>query len=219
MVAMMREKLEAMLSTEQAIFAHGLSQVTRDPAMVRAEIRAELIRELLQVIPDQSCRGPHSPATVQLWLTRILGHEGGYWDDPAGGPTKWGISQRSYPDLNIQALTIEDAEKIYRRDYLSPLQADRFEDGLAFQLLDFAVNSGSQTAIKILQKTMGLLPDGWVGPKTLATLAGKSESDLVMILIAARLQYMASLKNWKDNAAGWTNRMAKNLLYAVEDTD
>ncbi|MGV0961840.1 MAG: glycoside hydrolase family 108 protein [Limnohabitans sp.] len=215
----MKEKLEAMLQKEKLVIEFYKSQVTIDPPLTVARIRAELLRELLQAIPDTAGKGPHSPATVQKWLVRILGHEGGYWDDQVGGPTKWGISKRSYPDLDIPALTVEDAEVIYRRDFLAPLQVNRYEDGLAFQLLDFAVNSGQQTAIKVLQRALGLNPDGLIGSKTLATIAGKSESDLVMIVIAARLQFMASLKNWDSNSEGWANRMARNLLSAAEDTD
>lgn len=161
----------------------------------------------------------HSPATVQLWLVRIVGHEGGYSeDDRVGGSTKFGISHKAYPYLDIAALTVADAESIYRRDYLTPLRADLFEDGVAYQLLDFAVNSGPITAIKQLQEALGCAPDGRVGPKTLAALAARSESDLVMLLIAERLDFMASLRNWPENSRGWTRRMAQNLRYAALDT-
>ena len=50
---------------------------------------------------------------------RLMGHEGGYTPgkgDP-GGETKWGISKRSYPHLDIQSLTRDDAKVIYRRDF------------------------------------------------------------------------------------------------------
>lgn len=162
----------------------------------------------------------HSPEKVQTWLIRILGHEGGYSeDDKVGGPTKWGISQKAYPYLDIASLTVEYAEGIYRRDYLDLLHADLFEDGVAYQLLDFAVNSGPVTAIKQLQEAVGCKPDGNVGPVTLAALAALSESDLVMLLIAERLDFMASLKNWPENSKGWTRRMAQNLRYAALDTE
>ena len=45
----------------------------------------------------------------------LIGHEGGYVnhpDDP-GGETKFGISKRSYPDVNIAALTLDDSKLIY----------------------------------------------------------------------------------------------------------
>lgn len=162
----------------------------------------------------------HSPKTVQNWLFRIVDHEGGYSeDDKIGGPTKWGICKREYPHLNIRDLTVQDAEAIYRRDYLAPLRADLYEDGVAYQLLDFGVNSGPITAIKQLQEAVGVHPDGKVGPATIAALSARSESDLVMLLIAERLDYMASLKNWPENSRGWTRRMATNLRYAAADTD
>lgn len=43
----MQEKLEAMLGDEQETIRAQLCQVTRDPPLVRAEIRAELLRELI----------------------------------------------------------------------------------------------------------------------------------------------------------------------------
>jgi lysozyme family protein len=156
---------------------------------------------------------------VKDWIERCLGHEGAYWDDPVGGPTKYGISQRSYPDLDIASLTIDDARAIYRRDFVKPLNLDTYPPGVAFQLFDFAVNSGPKTAIKQLQEALGLKPDGVVGPKTKAALAGKTDSDLVMLVIAERLDFMASLRNFIPNAKGWVRRMAANLRHGAEDTD
>jgi len=49
----MREKLEIMLAEEQATIQVQLLQVTRDPPLVRAEIRAELLRELLTQLPKK----------------------------------------------------------------------------------------------------------------------------------------------------------------------
>ena len=45
--------------------------------------------------------------------------EGGYVDNPAdpGGETKFGISKREYPDLEIATLTRADAVAIYYRDW------------------------------------------------------------------------------------------------------
>jgi len=49
----MREKLEIMLAEEQATIQVQLLQVTRDPPLVRAEIRAELLREILTQLPGK----------------------------------------------------------------------------------------------------------------------------------------------------------------------
>lgn len=155
---------------------------------------------------------------IAVWLVRCLDHEGGYWNDPVGGPTKWGISQRSYPDLYIPGLTVEAAVKIYRRDYIHRLRAEHYPHGVGFQLFDFGVHSGPKTAIIKLQQIIGVKPDGWVGPITLAALEHVSDSDLVMLIVAERLDFMADLKNFLPNARGWVRRMARNLRYGAEDT-
>lgn len=49
----MREKLEIMLAEEQATIQVQLRQITRDPPLVRAEIRAELLREILTQLPEK----------------------------------------------------------------------------------------------------------------------------------------------------------------------
>ena len=156
---------------------------------------------------------------LELWLVRIIGHEGGEVNDPRdpGGHTKWGISQRSYPDLDIGALTVQDAAAIYLSDFAVPLKLWRFDDGVAFQLFDFAVNSGPRTAIRQLQQAVGVDDDGIIGPDTLAAIAARSEAALVMLVISERLDYMASLRTWATFGRGWARRMAQNLRYAVED--
>ena len=51
-----------------------------------------------------------------LAFDRLIGHEGGYVDNPAdpGGETNWGISKRSYPNINIKTLTRDGAKEMYR---------------------------------------------------------------------------------------------------------
>ena len=83
-----------------------------------------------------------------LAFSLVIGHEGGYVNDPRdpGGETKFGISKKSYPNLNIRLLTLADAKRIYLRDYWNRLQLDRLPDAVRFDLFDAAVNSGLTTA-------------------------------------------------------------------------
>jgi lysozyme family protein len=102
----------------------------------------------------------------------ILAEEGGLANhrrDP-GGLTKYGISQRSYPDLNITALTKESAVALYRRDYWNPMHGDELPAGLDLLLLDCAINQGPVTAIRLLQEALKLDQDGVLGPITLANV-------------------------------------------------
>lgn len=72
--------------------------------------------------------------------------EGGekYTDDKTdpGGETKWGISKRAYPDVDIKSLTKMEAEKLYERDYWLKIGADKMEKRLAIACFDSAVNCG-----------------------------------------------------------------------------
>lgn len=158
---------------------------------------------------------------IQTWLSRLFDHEGGYSNDPddPGGETKYGISKRSYPHLDIKNLTLQDAADIYLRDFLAPLKWDLYADGVAFQLLDFAVNSGPPTAIRRIQREVGTKPDGVVGPATISRIFAMSESDLIMLIIASRIEYMTDLKNWPQHGRGWMRRMANNLRYGAVDSD
>lgn len=152
-------------------------------------------------------------------IERVLGHEGGYVNDPAdpGGETQWGISKRSYPHVDIKALTRDEAIAIYRRDFWARVHADELFDGVAFQCLDLAVNSGVETAVRLLQRALDVADDGHFGPHTAAAAAAMSEPAQIMRLCAERLDFMRRLKNWPQFGAGWAGRVAGNLRYGAED--
>lgn len=153
-------------------------------------------------------------------IERILGHEGGYVNDPAdpGGETNWGISKRSFPTINIKALTRAEAISIYERYFWIPLKAERFDDGVAYQLLDSAVNSGITQTIRFLQRAVGVADDGVIGPVTIAAVDKFSEGAAIMLFIAERISFMAKLKNWPNHGKGWMVRMAGNLRYGAQDS-
>lgn len=150
---------------------------------------------------------------------RLMGHEGGYVNNPKdpGGETKWGISKRSYPHLNIADLTRDQAKEIYRADFWALIRADKLFDGVAFQLLDFAINSGVQTAIRYYQRALGVADDGHWGPISQAAADAATETDQIMLINAERLDFMTRLNNWPDASRGWARRIAGNLRYGAQD--
>ena len=151
---------------------------------------------------------------------RLMEHEGGIVNDPndPGGLTKYGISQRSYPHLDIAALTLEDCKAIYKRDFWTRINADRLPDGVAFQSFDFAVNSGIETAVRYLQRALGVADDGHWGPVSQAVADGTSETDMILCLNAERLMFMTKLKNWPHAGRAWARRIAQNLRYGADDS-
>lgn len=153
-------------------------------------------------------------------IERVLGHEAGYVNDPddPGGETKWGISKRSYPHINIAELSRDDAIAIYYRDFWLKIMGDRFQDGIAYQLLDSAVNSGIIQSIRFLQRAIGVADDGVFGPHSQRVLQATSESDFIMLFISERLDFMTRLRNWPNHGKGWARRIALNLRYGAEDS-
>lgn len=168
---------------------------------------------------DQAAAAPGKPA-FDLAFDRLMGHEGGYTpgDGDPGGETKWGISKRSYPHLDIAELSREDAREIYLRDFWQRGRMDDLDPALSFQVFDFAVNSGIETAIRKLQAAAGVADDGHVGPVTIAALKAKGASDMVMLFAAERLDFWTRLSTWARFGKGWARRVAQNLRYGAEDT-
>lgn len=154
-------------------------------------------------------------------IERVLGQEGGYVnraDDP-GGETNWGVSKRSYPELDIKNLSRAAAIEIYRRDFWDANRLDEFPAAVQFNMLDMAVNSGMGNATRTLQKALGVADDGHIGPITLDAARHSNPHDLASRFIAQRLRFMAKLKAWEGSGRGWANRIADMLYFSAEDID
>lgn len=119
-------------------------------------------------------------ASFKRACLRTIGNEGGYVNDPddRGGETKYGISKRSYPEIDIAALTYETAQTIYKRDYWDVLVLDSLGGQyLAEQVFDFGINAGVKTAARCLQDAYNLLSrrnglkvDGLIGAVTVGAI-------------------------------------------------
>ena len=147
---------------------------------------------------------------------RLMGSEGGYVNNSAnpGGETQWGISKRSYPNVDIAKLTREGAKAIYLKDFWLIIDAD---PAIKFQVFDFAVNSGVQTAIRKLQAAIGVADDGHWGPVSGQALAAMPVAQVLLRFIAQRIRFWTSLTTWSTFGKGWANRAATDLDYAAGD--
>lgn len=132
-------------------------------------------------------------------IGKTLDFEGGYVHDPddPGGETNFGISKRSYPDLDIAALTRDDAIAIYQRDFWPPW--DGFLDQVAGKLFDMAVNMGHRRAVILAQRAINnlgtalLAVDGQLGPRTRAAIAQCAAGSLLGQLRAECRNFYAHL--------------------------
>ena len=152
--------------------------------------------------------------TFDQVFDKLINHEGGYVFNPhdPGGETKFGISKRSYPHLDIHSLTLADAKTIYRRDFWDRAQCDKLHPDLAFDLFDGAVNSGIGQAIRWLQRAVGVADDGVVGPLTLTSINRENDTCAIRARYNGhRLDFMTRLSTWDVFGKGWARRIAFNL--------
>lgn len=144
-----------------------------------------------------------------------LKNEGGYVFDPqdSGGETKYGISKRSYPHVDIKHLTQLQAVAIYKRDFWDKYPFDKIEDfEVCAKLFDMAVNMGFVQAAKLLQRCLGVADDGIIGTKTLQAINDANAQDLLSAYKAKLREFYALLvtKNPKNERFfnGWIRRVS-----------
>ena len=153
----------------------------------------------------------------------ILKHEGGYVDHPSdpGGETKYGISKRAYPDLDIANLSEEDAASIYKRDYWDRIKGDDLPASVACVVVDYAVNSGVSRASKALQGACGIANgDGIIGPHSLnavwTTVKNTSEEAVVDAVTQQRQEFIRALSIYDTFGKGWERRIDETRAKAME---
>ena len=153
----------------------------------------------------------------------IVGFEGKDSDHPddRGGRTRYGISKRAYPYIDMDALTLGDAKQIYKRDYWNICGAKEMTTrDLKVLLFDIAVNHGAGRARIMLQEALNLLNnngklyddleiDGIIGRKTKAAIKANEPHYIIMALITKRLALMDRIADGTSQEAfakGWMNR-------------
>lgn len=153
----------------------------------------------------------------------LMQNEGEYVNDPndPGGETKYGISKRSYPSLDIRNLTVEKAKEIYYRDFWMKGKFDQILDcTLAVQLFDFSVNLGIKVGIRLLQRAIraggiNIQDDGIFGPMTLSCVKNSEPK----VLLAAIKSEAAGYYRWlvaknprlQKFLNGWLNRAYRKI--------
>lgn len=156
----------------------------------------------------------------------VIGNEGGYvFDkDDKGGETKFGISKRSYPDLDIKNLSLEEAREIYLTDFWNTERGnlEMLPESVAIEVFDTGVNMGIEMGRKILQRSLNLLNrietlypdlkvDGWLGDTTLKALEKVETSKLLKVLNGLQFMKYYSIVEHDHSQekffAGWIERV------------
>ena len=145
-------------------------------------------------------------------IKHVLSSEGGYttdpndvgnWSDGQLKGTKFGISARAYPNIDIKNLTREEAIEIYRRDYWNKYDISSLPVKIRLHFFDVCVNSGYTRAVKLLQQVLKVSVDGVLGKQTKSKLDqvtvekyAQARSDFYVSLAINKTTNLTFLKGW-----------------------
>jgi lysozyme family protein len=152
-------------------------------------------------------------------VSATLAAEGGYVNNPKdpGGETRWGISKRAYPSVDIRALTRDDAIAIYYRDYWLPIQCDALPFAVAVVLFDIHVNGGHP--VKWLQQALGITADEILGPATIAAANKFYDPGLLAArILRRRVLYYTTLGTFSTFGSDWVQRCFDIYRVALGET-
>lgn len=127
----------------------------------------------------------------------VVGSEGYYSNDPddPGGETKFGVSKKSYPNLDIKKLDISGAKEIYYRDFWTRLNP--IEKELKLFVFDASINQGLNFTNAMIDKINNI---------SMLTLEGRVE-----MIYSARLKRYDEIILKKPvlekYRRGWINRI------------
>lgn len=157
--------------------------------------------------------------TFQTAIKITLLNEGGYVNNPKdpGGETKYGISKKAYPNLDIKNLTSDQATTIYYRDWWTPHPYDQMTfPQLACKVFDTCVNLGTMRGIKFLQRCLianghpEITDDGGFGPHTLAVTNSIDGASLLDVYRQTQANYynalVAAKPDLQEFLNGWLRR-------------
>lgn len=159
-------------------------------------------------------------------MAKVFEDEGGYTNDRAdpGGPTNFGITiidARMYwkhdataADMRLMPKSV--AEEIYNKHYAQPIRYDDLLPGVDYAVLDYGINSGISRAAKVLQRIVGVEPDGKIGNVTLHAIIDRDSVVVINGIYDERLHFLQGLRTWPVFGKGWGRRVKEGRALALK---
>ena len=158
-------------------------------------------------------------------LDLVLKSEGGYVNNPKdpGGMTNLGVTKAVWEEFvghpvseaDMRALTPEKVAPMYEQKYWRPCYGEVLPRGLDFVVFSMAVNAGTGRSVKLLQQSLGCVPDGVIGPATRSLISASNTPTLIAKFSETRREYYRALKVFPIFGKGWLARVDKEEAQAL----
>lgn len=155
----------------------------------------------------------------QRALPILLSDEGGFVNDAQdpGGVTNLGVTLKAWAAYVGHAVTERDMRSLtpavvapfYLSEYWTACSCDALPAGLAYLIFDTAANEGPDRARMFLQRALGVVADGNIGPVTLLALRGCDPPTVIRGVCASREAHYRSLPTFHRFGKGWLSRLGK----------
>jgi lysozyme family protein len=165
-------------------------------------------------------------SNFQECLDLVLKSEGGWVNNPAdpGGETNLGVTKRVWEEYighavqSLKKLTKDDVAPMYELKYWRPCYCEVLPRGLDFVVFSMGVNAGPGRSVKLLQQSIGCVPDGVIGPRTRELISASNSANLIAKFSETRREYYRSLKTFPIFGKGWLARVDREKQEALDMT-
>jgi len=160
-------------------------------------------------------------------LDLVLKSEGGWVNnlkDP-GGETNLGVTKAvweewvGHPVATMKNLTKDLVAPLYEQRYWRPCYGEVLPRGVDLLSFSMAVNAGHAgpgRAVKLLQQSLGCVPDGVIGPATRSLILASNSATLIAKFSETRREYYKSLKTFPIFGKGWLARVDNEEAQALQ---
>ena len=165
-------------------------------------------------------------SNFQECLDLVLKSEGGWVNHPSdpGGETNLGVTKAvweefvGHPVKTMKDLTKDDVAPMYALKYWRPCYCEVLPRGLDFVVFSMGVNAGPGRSVKLLQQSIGCVPDGVIGPRTRELISTSNSANLIAKFSETRREYYRSLKTFPIFGKGWLARVDREEQEALDMT-
>ncbi len=146
----------------------------------------------------------------------------GYTNDPHdhGGETKYGIAKTANPNIDVTHLDYDGAKAVYYANYWLNGKCDKMNGRLAALHFDSAVQHGSGTAAKFVQRAINVNADGAIGPVSLASLNSKDPVTICNLVCDQREKFYNAIVSRDPTQniylKGWLRRVTEMRAFVTD---